>query len=257
MKVRKEWSDFDRLIALGLYCELPFGKFHSRQPRIIEVAHKLERSPSSLAMKLSNLASLDPVITSSGRKGLAGASQADRELWQEFIQHPAQMMPKIAVALESLDTDAASGEDENETFEPISYRGETISAITQRRKGQNLFRKAVLSAYEYQCCVTGISDTRFLVASHIKPWAEDEHNRLNPHNGLCLSTFYDRAFDIGLITLTEDYKLVVSSELKKQKDNAHIRETFLERAGITVELPRKFSPSPEFILWHRECLFIQ
>lgn len=255
MATVKKWSDFDRLIALGLYCELPFGKFHSRQPRIIEVARKLERSPNSLAMKLSNLASLDPVITSSGRKGLTGASQADRELWQEFTQHPAQMMPKIAVALESLDTAAASSEDE--TFEPLGYRGETTTAIIQRRKGQNLFRKAVLSAYDYQCCVTGISDTRFLVASHIKPWAEDEHNRLNPHNGLCLSTFYDRAFDIGLITLTEDYKLIVSSELKKQEDNTHIRETFLERAGITVELPRKFSPSPEFMRWHRECLFIQ
>jgi len=254
MTTRKKWSKFDLLIALGLYCELPFGKFHQRHPRIIEVAHKLERSPSSVAMKLSNLASLDPVITGSGRKGLAGASQADRELWQEFSQHPAQMMPEIAVALESLDTAAASNEEASDLH---SYRGETTSAIIQRRKGQNLFREAVLSAYDYQCCVTGISDTRFLVASHIKPWAEDEHNRLNPRNGLCLSTFYDRAFDIGLITFADDYKLMVSPELEKQKNNNHIRETFLERMGTTVELPHKFSPSPKFMRWHRECLFIQ
>lgn len=254
MTTRKRWSEFDLLIALGLYCELPFGKFHQHHPRIIEVAHKLERSPSSVAMKLSNLASLDPVITGSGRKGLAGASQVDRELWQEFSQHPAQMMPKIAVALENLDSTPTSNE---EATDQSNYRGETTSAVIQQRKGQNLFREAVLSAYDYQCCVTGISDTRFLVASHIKPWAEDEHNRLNPRNGLCLSTFYDRAFDIGLITFAEDYKLMVSSELESQKSNNHIQETFLERAGITVELPRKFLPSPEFMRWHRECLFIQ
>jgi len=207
MTARKAWSEFDLLVALGLYCELPFGKFHQRHPRIIEVAYKLERSPSSVAMKLSNIASLDPIITGSGRKGLAGASQADRDLWQEF--------------------------------------------------SQNLFRTAVLSAYDYQCCVTGIADTRFLVASHIKPWAEDEHNRLNPRNGLCLSTFYDRAFDIGLITFADDYRLMVSSELERQQSNSHIRETFLERTGTTIELPDKFSPSPEFMRWHRERLFIQ
>ena len=205
-------------------------------------------------MKLSNLASLDPVITGSGRKGLAGASQADRALWHEFSRHPAQMMPEIAMALENLDKVTTGNE---EASAPHSYHGEMTSAVVQRRKGQNLFREAVLSAYNYQCCITGIADTRFLVASHIKPWAEDEHNRLNPRNGLCLSTFYDRAFDIGLITFADDYKLMISSELERQKSNNHIRETFLERTGSIIELPHKFSPELEFMRWHRECLFIQ
>jgi len=254
MATRKQWSEFDRLVALGLYCELPFGRFHQHNPRIIEVAQKLERSPSSVAMKLSNLASLDPVITGSGRKGLAGASQADRDLWQEFSEQPSKIMPEIVVAMESLGKIAP---DDPETIELDSYRGETASAVILRRKSQSLFRKAVLSAYHYQCCITGIADPRFLVASHIKPWAEDEQNRLNPSNGLCLSTFYDRAFDISLITFADDYRLMVSSELEKQKSNNHIRETFLERGGTTIELPDKFSPSPEFMRWHRECLFIQ
>jgi len=254
MATRKQWSEFDRLVALGLYCELPFGRFHQHNPRIIEVAQKLERSPSSVAMKLSNLASLDPVITGSGRKGLAGASQADRDLWQEFSEQPSKIMPEIATALENLDK--VTFED-SEIIELDDYRGETATAIIQRRKSQNLFRKAVLSAYDNQCCITGIADPRFLVASHIKPWAEDVHNRLNPRNGLCLSTFYDRAFDIGLITLSDDYALIVSSELEKQQSNNHIRETFLERSGAAIELPSKFSPSQDFMRWHRESLFIQ
>lgn len=253
MTTRKQWSEFDRLIILGLYCELPFGKFHRHHPRILEVAHKLGRSPSSVAMKLSNFASLDPVITGSGRKGLAGASQADRKLWLDFSEHPSEIMPKIASALESLNNVTL---DDPEIIDLDNYRGETATTTIQRRKSQNLFRKAVLSAYDNQCCITGISDSRFLVASHIKPWAEDVHNRLNPRNGLCLSTFFDRAFDVGLITFSEEYALIVSSELEKQQSNDHIRETFLERSGTAIELPRKFSPSADFLRWHRESLFI-
>ncbi|HTN33795.1 MAG TPA: HNH endonuclease [Marinobacter sp.] len=258
MSARKDWTRFDRLIALGLYCELPFGKFYQRQPRIIEVAQKLGRTPSSLAMKLSNFASLDPVITGSGRKGLEGASIADRELWQEFMQQSSKVMEEVLQALESL----GEGEEltEGELLEnllPANYHGESIATMTMRRKGQNLFRKAVLSAYDYQCCITGVTDTRLLVASHIKPWAADEQNRLNPHNGLCLSTFYDRAFDVGLITFSVDYRLMISPELERQRSNNHIRETFLERAGTTIKLPDKFSPLPEFMHWHRESLFIQ
>ena len=254
MATRKTWSKFDRLMALGLYCELPFGKFHQRHPRIIEVAQKQERSPSSIAMKLCNFASLDPVITSSGRKGLAGASRADRELWMEFSQNPSDLMPAIEMALNSLNTNAPN---DDMVIERESYYGETTVSVIQSRKGQNLFRKAVLSAYNHQCCITGINDLRFLVASHIKPWAKDEQNRLNPSNGLCLSTLYDRAFDIGLISLADDYTMIVSSELEKQHNNTHIRETFLERSGTTIALPDKFSPSPEFMHWHRECIFIR
>ncbi len=35
-------------------------------------------------MKLTNIASLDPVITDTGRKGLKGASKADRQMWEEM-----------------------------------------------------------------------------------------------------------------------------------------------------------------------------
>ena len=56
-----KWTREHRLIALNLYCKLPFGKLHKDNPIIKEVAAKMGRTPSSLAMKLCNFASLDPV----------------------------------------------------------------------------------------------------------------------------------------------------------------------------------------------------
>ena len=75
---RKRWSEEETVLALYLYFQLPFGKLHSGNPEIQELAAALGRTNSSVAMKLCNFASLDPKITDSGRKGLDGASKLDR-----------------------------------------------------------------------------------------------------------------------------------------------------------------------------------
>jgi putative restriction endonuclease len=81
---RIDWTRNDRLIAFALYCQTPFGKMHSRNPEIIKLSGLMGRTPSSLAMKLVNFASLDPAITSTGRSGLKRASKGDRLIWNEF-----------------------------------------------------------------------------------------------------------------------------------------------------------------------------
>jgi predicted restriction endonuclease len=253
------WTRDQLLVALGLYCTMEFGKFHQHNPRIIEVAEKIGRTPSALAMKLSNLASLDPVIRESGRRGLEGASSADRAIWRELEESPDQIMPAAEDALANLSLSEPLFDIEPEPAsapEPISYAGEDRLAITRQRRGQHIFRKSVLSSYEHRCCITGLADTRFLVASHIRPWRSDRHNRLNPHNGLCLSTLYDRAFDLGLITFSEDFRLMVSISLREQADSDYVVESFLRREGQQIRLPSKFGPDAEIMAWHRQKCFV-
>ena len=74
------WSKDELKLAFHLYCQLPFGKLHQRNPEIVELARLLGRTPGSVAMKLVNFASLDPTITRSGRSGLNNASKLDREV---------------------------------------------------------------------------------------------------------------------------------------------------------------------------------
>ena len=114
----------------------------------------------------------------------------------------------------------------------------------------------MFSAYQGRCCVTGVSESRLLIASHIKPWREDTENRLNPRNGLCLSALVDRAFDLGLVTISHDYRLMVSPQLGAQRDNMHISETFYSRESKVIELPDKFVPDTAFLAWHRENVFL-
>jgi hypothetical protein len=56
----RTWSRDELVVAMNLYCKLPFGQLHQRNPVIIALAEKLGRTPGSVAMKLCNLASLDP-----------------------------------------------------------------------------------------------------------------------------------------------------------------------------------------------------
>jgi DNA (cytosine-5)-methyltransferase 1 len=78
------WTEEQLKLAFYFYCQTPFGKLHSRNPAIIELAELIGRSPNALAMKLVNFASLDPSITDTGRKGLRGASTLDKNIWDEF-----------------------------------------------------------------------------------------------------------------------------------------------------------------------------
>jgi putative restriction endonuclease len=78
------------------------------------------------------------------------------------------------------------------------------------RVKQSEFRKGVLKNFRNSCCISGITETDLLIASHIIPWAHRNNTRLDPTNGLCLSVLYDKLFDKGYFTLIQsDDKLVI------------------------------------------------
>jgi hypothetical protein len=80
------WTEDDVLLALYLYFQLPFGQLDSRNREVQKLAKAIGRSSNAVAMKLANLASLDPKIVDSGRKGLSKASQLDRKMYARFGQ---------------------------------------------------------------------------------------------------------------------------------------------------------------------------
>lgn len=71
--IRKPWSREELLILLNIYEKIPFGMFHHDNPMLIELADRMGRTAGSVAMKLSNMASLDERLKARGIKGLSGA----------------------------------------------------------------------------------------------------------------------------------------------------------------------------------------
>jgi len=258
MSSKTGWSREQLLVAFKLYCQMPFGKLHSRNPEIIKYAALIGRTPSALAMKMSNIASLDPAITSTGRSGLVGASAADKAMWEEMQADWGRFaieMQRVTSALENTTEEQINAESDALTIEDeIDYTGGSKVVQTTTRIGQDFFRRAVLSAYDYRCCITGLSVPKLLVASHIVPWRIDVSNRLNPKNGLCLSMLHDKAFDIGIITVTEKMTVKVSRKHFTEADN-FFSSALLAYEGKPIALPDKFQPHVEFLAYHRENVF--
>ena len=154
----------------------------------------------------------------------------------------------------SISTDNGTLPDNLIRNELVDYTGRDKQVLTTSRRGQEFFRRSVLSAYDYKCCISGLSVPKLLVASHIIPWKDDEKNRLNPRNGLCLSSLHDKAFDKGIIAITENMRVSVS-QLRASKADPFFDSAILAYDGKPILLPEKFPPNKEFLSYHRQNIF--
>ena len=250
---QKLWTKKELILAVNLYCKLPFGKMHKGNSEIIQFAALIGRTPSSIALKLGNFASFDPTLRERGIKGASNASKLDKQIWDEFCNN------WDAALLESEKLLANAKHTTVEKLNRIDLdnlptEGKENERLVKVRVNQSIFRSIVLATYDCRCCITGINNPDLLIASHIAPWSIDEKNRLNPMNGLCLNALHDRAFDKYLITVSaEDYTIKVSSRLLSKNPSESMRHNFLKIDGRAIDLPDKFLPSKELLKLHNGC----
>ena len=116
----------------------------------------------------------------------------------------------------------------------------------------SVFRKAILEVYDNQCAITGlkVSDAknRSLVdACHITPFAESYDDSIR--NGLALSPTFHRAFDLGLIAISDKYKILVHPQLKDFNPETGIKQ--FDNRELYLPTNRKFHPSEKHLREHR------
>lgn len=276
---RKPWSRPELLVLLNLYEKIPFGQFDQGNPVVIKVAELMERTPGSVAMKLSNLASLDERLAARGIKGLTGASALDREVWATYRQDPDRLAIESEALLLKLleptygldwDVDNLKG-----IHGELSNRPTERTANVKVRLGQSYFRSVVLNAYGGRCALTGLDVRSLLVASHIVPWVLPDlddptfvkmqsaytgklgvSHRLDVRNGIALNALHDRAFDEGYITFDTDLRMVCGKLLRKQFHDAEVARSFKAFEGKALRVPLESEgPGEEFLAWHRVYIF--
>lgn len=246
------WSQDELLVAFRLYCRTPFGKLHQHNPDIIELARFLGRTPSAVAMKACNFASLDPVQKNRNISALGNVSRADRLLWESFEKDTET----VAAAAEAAYARLSGPESAPPAPELEQPEGPTeVERWVRVRRIQGFFRAAVLTSYSYRCAISDIAVPELLTASHIIPWSMSPERRADPRNGIALNALHDRAFDRGLITFDTSWRLVVSSRLKTNHPSIILRQALLDTEGQVLRMPERFAPDPEAMGHHREHIF--
>ena len=244
------WTRDELILAINLYCKLPFGKMHKSNPDVIHLAKLIDRNVGAVVRKLGNFASFDPSLQERGVGGLPNTGKLDKIIWNEFYDNwedRAFESEKLRAQFEHKPLESLVTLDDYEIKE-----GKEKERLVKVRVNQSFFRSMILASYNFQCCITGIQTTGLLVGSHIVPWAADKDNRLNPRNGLCLNTLHDKAFDLHLFSIKPDLTIVLSKRLKKEKKNRFVEENFLQYEGKQITEPRKFLPDEEFLRNHNE-----
>lgn len=232
--------------TLALYLRLDFGRFHARNPQIIALADRIARTPSAVALKLTNLAALDESLP---QKGMAHVSAADRAVWAEFLAVPDKVLAAFAAQTTAAATPVGDGFDERQAAF-AARQTESRSAVVTPRIGQSFFREVILTSYRGRCALTGNDDLRLLTASHIVGWAEDTALRVNPANGICLNALHDRAFDRHLITFDEDYRLKIAADVPPDA-----RRALANVESGRLEMPARFLPDQGFLDRHRRRFY--
>lgn len=243
-----KWTREETIVAFNVYCKIPFKSSSKTHPLIIKYAKLLGRSSSALNMKVGNIGRLDPDLKERGITGLIHGAKMEEDVWNEFYGNPdllAFESEKIIAQIsnQSIEDSAAIKTDD-------LPEGIERTTIIRQRVNQSFFRSAVMSAYNFKCCISGINAPQLLDACHIVNWSEDINNRTNPKNGLCMNPFFHKAYDKNLLAITPDMLVIVSEELFQSATEKSFFNYLKEINRRKIIIPDKFLPQRELLALH-------
>lgn len=268
------WNREETIVALYVYCLIPFNKANNSNSEIIEKASIINRSINSLKMKVGNFGSLDPSLAKLGIKGLTGTSHLDREIWNEYQNHWDKLAidaEAIIAKLRNMDFDESIIQSLPQNNHNAIYKSNTTTTpqfesilniptgtekerLVRLRVNQNFFRRMVLASYEEKCCVRGLCHPNLVEASHIVDWASNESERTNPCNGLCLSGTFHKAYDTNMMGITPDYTIQISDRMlfsaNQISKQGKLFEYFKSLNGKKILEPNRFLPNKDLLEQH-------
>lgn len=140
-------------------------------------------------------------------------------------------------------------EKEEEQIEDTNIDNTEKKQLYKARVGQGEYRTKLLQLCPF-CPITLISDDRLLIASHIKPWASsDNFEKTDPMNGFMLTPTFDRLFDRGFLSFTDDKKTILSPFLS----NMTYSKLGISNNKLIPHLPTE--GREEYLKYHRENIF--
>ena len=114
---------------------------------------------------------------------------------------------------------------------------EVYAIVKIRGEQQRIFRDALLRAYDRRCAFSGISFPGTLDSAHIIPWASCGSDlRMNVCNGILMLCSYHRLFDLGILSVDEEYRIVFKNRINHKLTS--VDQSFIaDLHGKKIALP--------------------
>lgn len=222
-----------------MYCKIPFKDSSKSHPVIRQYAPILDRTPSALNMKIGNIGRLDPDLYKKGISGLVHGAKMEEEVWNEFYGNPELLAFESEKIISKL-----QGKSIEKIIDTNDLpQGKEREIIIKQRINQSFFRMTVLSSYNNRCCISGIGNIG---------WSENTANRTNPQNGLCMNSFFHKAYDKLFIAISPDLTIIISDELLQNTVDNKFRKYLECINGEKIIMPNKFLSKKEFLQVHYE-----
>lgn len=165
------------------------------------------------------------------------------------VQGPSKVNEDFIIYIESKKAISPESEKfidfvDNIDSEILGHERETL---VKARVNQSAYRKKLLQKNK-KCCLCGVRNSDFLVASHIKPWSQSSPvEKTDINNGLLLCPAHDKLFDGGYISFDENGKIMISKYLDE------IDSMFM---NINSEMKINIYPEREkYMKYHRNNIF--
>ena len=245
-EISNSWSEEELFAAFNLYCKIPVDEILVSNTSLKSFAESLNKPIKEVVSRFMNFSKFDIVRKSLQAEDLEEKSRLVRNEFEKDWERAALRSEILLTKFERLSKKGHKG----------FPTGRERNSLVRTRINQDFFRQSVLASYRNSCCISGLKNIELLNASHIVPWAVDEKNRLNPHNGLCLNTLHDRAFDRGLMTVTPEFRVKVSKAISQNADSKTIQEFFLRFQNSKIALPQRFLPERVFLDYHNKNVYV-
>lgn len=141
-----------------------------------------------------------------------------------------------------------------ETLEDINFTyylmqldsdGVDLFRNIKMRMDQHQLREQLLKNYNHTCAFCKISYSKLLMTRHIKPWLEsNKAERVDPTNAIILCSLHDALFANGLLSLSDQYEAIFSSDVDFTEQDICTARPFA--------VPPQYPPARSFLRYHRE-----
>lgn len=253
------WSREELILSLELYCSIDFGDISTKNLKVIELAKLCGRSVNSIALRLANYTSCDPVQKERGIVGMTGGLTVCQPIWDEFYGKWDYLKEEAIKARIKL-----AGYNVNENISQISQAKECDEIVKYdlfnnfiKDINNHKFYDIINRNYNGHCIISGLKVKNLLMACHILPEDNNVEKSMKASNGLLLNISYAKAYSDGLIGIDKNYKLHIAPNLKKRNADLGYSELFpntFESKNLILH-DAIVKPEPTLLEWHMDTIF--